>query len=57
MGFQIHLEKSTREVLGNGRVTGLGFADGGTLDCDLVVVSAGIRPRAELAREAGLTVK
>ncbi|HUE95010.1 MAG TPA: nitrite reductase large subunit NirB, partial [Longimicrobiaceae bacterium] len=56
MGFRIHLEKATREVLGNGQVTGLRFADGATLDCDLVVVSAGIRPRGELARAAGLSV-
>jgi nitrite reductase (NADH) large subunit len=56
MGFHIHLEKSTREILGEGRVTGLRFADGTMLDCDMVVVAAGIRPNVELARNAGLTV-
>jgi nitrite reductase (NADH) large subunit len=34
----------------------LKFADGGTLEADVIVFSAGIRPRDELAREAGLTV-
>jgi nitrite reductase (NADH) large subunit len=32
------------------------FADGGTLEADIVVFSAGIRPRDELARQAGLAV-
>ncbi|WP_394822325.1 nitrite reductase large subunit NirB [Pendulispora albinea] len=57
MGLRIHLEKATCEILGqDGAVTGLRFQDGGTLDCDMVVVSAGIRPNTQLAREAGLTV-
>jgi nitrite reductase (NADH) large subunit len=56
LGLQVHLQKATREVLGNGKVTGLRFDDGTMLDCDMVVVSAGIRPNVELARNAGLTV-
>ena len=57
MGFRIHTEKMTREVLGNGHVTGLRFSDETMLDCDMVVISAGIRPNTELARNAGLTVE
>ena len=34
----------------------LHFADGGTLESDLVLFSAGIRPRDELARAAGMTL-
>jgi nitrite reductase (NADH) large subunit len=56
MGLKIHLEKNTSAVLGDGRVTGLQFKDGSTLDCDMVVISAGIRPNALLARESGLAV-
>ncbi|WP_394847964.1 nitrite reductase large subunit NirB [Pendulispora brunnea] len=56
MGLQVHLEKATCEITGNGSVTGLRFKDGGTLDCDMVVISAGIRPNTQLAKEAGLTV-
>ncbi len=57
MGLRVHLGKSTREVLGEERVTGVRFADGETLDCDLVVIAAGIRPNVALAREAGLLVE
>ena len=56
LGLQVHLSKATREVLGEGCVTGLRFDDGTMLDCDMVIVSAGIRPNAELARNAGLSV-
>ena len=36
------------------RIGGVLFPDGGSLDADLVVVAAGIRPRDELAAEAGI---
>ena len=35
---------------------GLALADGGTVPCDAVIVSAGTRPRMELAAAAGLAV-
>jgi nitrite reductase (NADH) large subunit len=56
MGVALHLEKRTTAVLGTQKVEGLVFADGSTLDCDMVVFSTGVRPNAELAREAGLQV-
>jgi nitrite reductase (NADH) large subunit len=56
MGCRVHFEKLTTAVLGNGHVTGLAFKDAETLDCDMVVVSAGIRPNSELAAQAGLQV-
>lgn len=54
LGAKVHLNKQTREVTGPDRVTGMEFADGSRLEVDMVVVSAGIRPRDELAREMGL---
>jgi nitrite reductase (NADH) large subunit len=57
MGVKVHLAKSTLEVFGQERVTGLLFKDGSTLPCDLLVVSAGIKPNSELATRAGLTVE
>jgi NAD(P)H-dependent nitrite reductase large subunit len=56
MGIRVHLEKATRAVLGDGDVTGLRFADGSTLDCEMVVIAAGIRPNVELAARSGLRV-
>ncbi len=57
LGVRFHLEKLTTAILGDGEVTGLRFKDGATLDCDMVVVSAGIRPNVDLARMAGLHVR
>jgi nitrite reductase (NADH) large subunit len=58
LGIEVRTDTSTSEVLRDGaeRVTGLRFADDTTLDCQLLVFSAGIRPRDELARAAGLEV-
>jgi nitrite reductase (NADH) large subunit len=57
MGVNVHLTKLTGEVLGEDRVTGLGFKDGTTLDCDMVVVAAGIQPNSEIGLRCGLTVE
>lgn len=58
MGVKVHLNKLTTEVLGDDQgVTALKFKDGSELACDLVVVSAGIRPNSEVALRAGLEVE
>ena len=57
MGVRFHLEKMTTSIHGNGRVSGIGFRDGGTLDCEMLVISAGIRPNIDLARMAGLNLR
>jgi nitrite reductase (NADH) large subunit len=57
MGVNVHLKKLTTEVLGADKVTGLAFKDGTTLDCDMVVVAAGIKPNAEIGLRCGLTVE
>ena len=44
-------------MLGEDQVEGLAFKDGSTLECDLLVVAAGIRPNAEIGTRAGLTVE
>ena len=56
LGLRIRLESITDKVLGHDRVTGLAFRDGSILECDMVVIAAGIRPNVELAARAGLTV-
>ncbi|MGI4976409.1 MAG: FAD-dependent oxidoreductase [Janthinobacterium lividum] len=57
MGVRIHLAASTTAILGEDRVTGVAFKDGTTLDCDMVVISAGVRANVELGRECGLAVE
>ena len=45
------------EFLGkDGKITGVKLSDGRTLDCDLAVVSIGVRPNSQLARDAGLEI-
>ncbi len=56
-GLHVHTGKATTEVLGEDRVTGLAFKDGTTIDCDMVVVAAGVRPNSEIGLRAGLTVE
>jgi len=56
LGLTVHTGALTEAVLGRERVTGLALRDRLALDVDLVVFSAGIRPRDELARTAGLEV-
>lgn len=56
LGIQIHLNKNTTQFDGVFSVNGLSFTDGSALEVDMVVISAGIRPRDELAKQAGLAV-
>ena len=57
LGVQVHTAKQTEAIVraADHSLT-LRFADGERLDTDLVLFSAGIRPRDELARAAGLTL-
>ena len=57
LGITILCDTNTAKVLGEERVTGLEFKDGATLDCDMLVVAAGIKPNAELGTRCGLTVE
>ncbi|MDB5242492.1 MAG: nitrite reductase [Spirosoma sp.] len=54
LGLTIHLSKSTQEITGDDVITGMQFADGSHVDVDMLIISAGIRPRDELAKSAGL---
>ncbi len=57
LGARIHLQKNTKEIVdGEARKHKLVFVDGTSLETDIIVFSAGIRPRDELARAAGLAV-
>ncbi len=56
MGIGVLLNAESVAVQGRRKVGGLRLADGRVLDCDLVVMAAGIRPRAGLARLADIGV-
>ncbi len=66
LGVTVHTQKNTKEIIDcprdgagiDGETTHhrMVFADGGHLDTDLILFSAGIRPRDELARGAGLLI-
>jgi nitrite reductase (NADH) large subunit len=56
LGLRVHLNKTTKAVRGEAGVERIEFADGQSLEVDMVIVSAGIRPRDELARQMGLAV-
>ena len=59
MGITIHVGASTAgiELDGNGAVSGVRLKDGTVIDCQMVVVAAGIRPNVEVAQRAGLAVE
>jgi nitrite reductase (NADH) large subunit len=57
LGVQVHCGAATQKVVDkDGRVAGLELGDGAVIDAEVVVFSAGIRPRDDLARAAGIAV-
>lgn len=56
LGLHIHLNKSTSSINGDKTINALQFADDSKLELDMLVISAGIRPRDEIAKLAGLEV-
>jgi nitrite reductase (NADH) large subunit len=57
LGVAVHTGKNTTRIEdGEAASHRMVFADGGFLETDVIVVSAGIRPRDELARACGLDV-
>ncbi|MFD7441884.1 nitrite reductase large subunit NirB [Streptomyces sp. NPDC059909] len=57
MGLTVHTGVGTQEIVTTDSVvTGMKLSDGSTLSTDLVVFSAGVRPRDQLARDMGLAV-
>ncbi|MCA0143379.1 nitrite reductase large subunit NirB [Blastococcus sp. LR1] len=61
LGITVHLDILASEVLGGetaeGHVTGVILKDGRRLDCDLLVVAAGVRPHTDVAVRSGLEVE
>lgn len=56
LGVRFHLGTLVERLDRHGESLQAQLADGRTLDCDLVVSAVGLRPRTELAAQAGLAV-
>ena len=56
LGLTVHTGAMTEAVLGKDKVSGLALKDRNPLDVDVVVFSAGIRPRDALGRAADLDI-
>ncbi|MEU8682462.1 nitrite reductase large subunit NirB [Streptomyces sp. NPDC048611] len=57
-GLEVHTGVGGKEIVadGAGAVTAMSLSDGSTVETDLVIFSAGVRPRDQLARDCGLPV-
>ncbi len=56
LGIRVITDSGVREIFGQGRVTGVKTRAGESIDCDTVLLCAGIRPNVELALAARLVV-
>ncbi|SAK41484.1 nitrite reductase [NAD(P)H] large subunit [Caballeronia glebae] len=57
LGVTVHTGKNTLAIVdGEGALNRMNFADETHLDTDMIVFSAGIRPRDDIARAAGLDI-
>lgn len=56
LNIGIHLNKTTQYIDGADCITGMMFAEDELLKVDMLVISAGIKPRDELGRISGLEV-
>ena len=56
LGLKIRTNTNTTEITGDDRINGMHFADNSHIEVDMLVISAGIKPRDELAKQCGLEV-
>lgn len=54
MGFSFYLGAKTKEIFGDDKVKGVKLEDGTIIDCDMAIISAGVRADAGLADESGI---
>lgn len=54
MGFLFRLGVSTKEITGIGSVESIILDNGETIPCDMVIISAGVRPNLEIGKCLGL---
>lgn len=54
LGLTIHTSKNTTAITGDEYIKGMSFSDNTSFEVDMLVISAGIKPRDELAKSSGL---
>jgi nitrite reductase (NADH) large subunit len=54
LGIHVHLSKATNKILGDAAITGMEFGEYDKIDVEMLVISAGIRPRDELGKTCDL---
>jgi nitrite reductase (NADH) large subunit len=56
LGFVFYLGVVSKEITGLSQAQGLILEDGRSIDTELIIISAGVRPNLELAQKAGLKI-
>lgn len=56
LGFVFYLGVVSREIVGQDQGLGLILEDGRSIETDLIIISAGVRPNVELAKALGLKI-
>ena len=55
-GVHLHLGDTVKTIEGSGTVKKIVTTKGATLETDIVILAAGVRPNTELAKEIGVTI-
>ena len=57
LGVSVHTQKNTQDIVdGEECIHRMNFADGSHIETDVILFSAGIRPRDDIARDCGLSL-
>lgn len=56
-GIRVMLDDSVVSVVGNQRVEAVALRSGNEVECDTLIVAAGVRPKLQLAQDTGLICK
>ncbi len=56
-GFRFHLGAQSREIIGTDAAEALILNDGTRIDCDMIIISAGVRHNGRLAEKLGLSIE
>lgn len=56
LGIHLYLNKNTKTIVGENKISSLKFTDESSLNVDMLVISCGIKSRDELAKSCGLEI-